>query len=757
MSSSPKRRALTIALAALGVAVLLLGAFPALRAGPAHTPSALPTHSVRLAAATGCAADRGTCAVQEATASLAGHSSGAWADLSAHVGTAPPERSYGRSMAWDPAAHYVLLFGGDEATGYQNDTWSFANGTWTQITFTNGPSGRDHGTLTWDPVDHYMLMFGGSGDGGAYNDTWYFQNGTWTQVTTSTAPSQRWSSSMVWDTVDGYALLFGGCAGAVVNDTWTYVGGHWTERFPTVAPEPVGDASLVYDPALGKVVLFGGADWYGQTYGSTWTYHNGTWSNITQPNGPPGRTMASAAYDVALGQVILLGGNGAGGVLSDQWALTGTNWVQQFPTTMPPGRTFGELSWNGGSDSLLLFSGDGNNDTWAFYALNISVSATPTNGTAPLPVQLSANVTGAQGAVTFVWQLGNGSFENGSQVNATYSQAGVYYPTVQVTDGFGAYGTQSVRLDIASPLNVNAFASPTLGPAPLNVVFGSAIAGGISPYAILWEVDGSPVGSASNGSHVFSFSGTHTLSLVVHDSGGNWANRTFAITVTHTVPPPLSVVVTGGPTVGEAPFNATFSVSTSGGYGPYSPIWSFGDGGQQAGFLVTHTFVSVGSYAVSVQVTDGAADSASGILNVTAMPALTTAVSASALNGTAPLAVTLTSTPLGGTGSSVVRWDFGDGTSASGLVAHTTYSKAGSYSATAVVTDSLGGYASASVTIVVAAAPHGHTVQNNTNGSAATPAASGITPPEAGAIGAGVVGAIAVIAGLVLWRRRPGT
>ncbi|MFI5414434.1 MAG: PKD domain-containing protein [Candidatus Lutacidiplasmatales archaeon] len=672
MASGSNPRVLTIGLVLLGVFVLLLGAFPSLALASTHASSA-PRSLGGLSAATGaCSGTPGTCAVQAATASLEGHSTAAWIDLTNHSGTAPPSRDYGRSMAWDPATHYVLLFGGDEDTGYQNDTWAFENGTWTNLNPAQAPSGRDHGTLVWDPVDHYMLMFGGSGDGGAYNDTWTFSNGTWSQIVTKTAPSQRWSSSLVWDTADGYGLLFGGCAGAVVNDTWTYVGGVWTQLHPATAPQPIGDASMVYDPAIGKVLIFGGADWYANLNPNTWTYHAGNWTELSPSVSPPARTMASIAYDVALSEVILFGGEGASTTFGDQWAFTGSNWVQLHPVVMPTARYFGEFAWNGANSSVLLFSGTSGADTWAFYALNVTANATPTNGTAPLAVQLSSNVSGAQGTVSVVWQLGNGTYGNGSLLNVTYWQPGVYFPTAEVTDGSGAYATALVEIVVASPLTVNAFANPTVGPAPLNVLFGAAVSGGMPPDTLSWTVGGVPISSATNGSHVFPLMGNFVLQLSVRDTGGNTAVRTFHIAVGATPPPPLSVVYAGGPLVGDAPFNATFTDIANWGQGPYSPIWSFGDGSEASGPVSTHTFVAPGTYQVQVSVTDAVADFATALLNVSALPSLTTAVTASVQSGTAPLAVTFTATPTGGNGTAEVRGDYGTAGGAAGATPQTT-------------------------------------------------------------------------------------
>lgn len=68
---------------------------------------------------------------------------------------------------------------------------------------------------------------------------------------------------------------------------------------------------------------------------------------------------------------------------------------------------------------------------------------------------------------------------------------------------------------------------------------------------------------------------------------------------------------------------------------------------------------------------------------------------------------TLQASATGGTPPYTVRWDFGDGTNASGTVGNTThvYTRVGNYTANVTVRDGYGGYATASALVVVKAAP----------------------------------------------------
>ncbi|MCI4355404.1 MAG: kelch motif-containing protein, partial [Thermoplasmata archaeon] len=139
--------------------------------GGAHTPAASPTPS--------------------------SSNQTAWTNLTSLSPTAPSCRG-DQATTYDPVHHDVLLFGGLRGCSINQmslaDTWTFANGTWTNITSTSGvaPPPRFWSVLVWDYADGYALLFGGYDlSNGSLGDTWTW-NGTWSQVSPSTAPSARY-------------------------------------------------------------------------------------------------------------------------------------------------------------------------------------------------------------------------------------------------------------------------------------------------------------------------------------------------------------------------------------------------------------------------------------------------------------------------------------------------------------------------------------------------------------------------------------
>jgi PKD repeat protein len=86
-------------------------------------------------------------------------------------------------------------------------------------------------------------------------------------------------------------------------------------------------------------------------------------------------------------------------------------------------------------------------------------------------------------------------------------------------------------------------------------------------------------------------------------------------------PEPLSVRITSSVTEGVAPATFEFGTSISGGQGPYSINWDFGDGTTASGQANTqHTFEADGTYDVWVGVTDANNVVADDIVQVVVTP-----------------------------------------------------------------------------------------------------------------------------------------
>jgi PKD repeat protein len=151
--------------------------------------------------------------------------------------------------------------------------------------------------------------------------------------------------------------------------------------------------------------------------------------------------------------------------------------------------------------------------------------------------------------------------------------------------------------------------------------------------------------------------------------------------------PPLMAAALAQPTSGCMPLQVCFTGTVSGGTGPYSYRWVFGDGGTSNEPNPCHTYNNSGTYTATLTVTDVHDCSDTKAVTITIYANPTAGASATPSVGFVPLQVCFTGTVSGGTGPYSYRWVFGDsGTSNEPNPCH-TYNSAGTYTADLTVTD----------------------------------------------------------------------
>ncbi len=244
----------------------------------------------------------------------------------------------------------------------------------------------------------------------------------------------------------------------------------------------------------------------------------------------------------------------------------------------------------------------------------------------------------------------------------------------------------------AAPLApVAAFsATPSTGTAPLSVQFTDASTD--LPTQWVWSFgDGIGNSTLENPSYTYANAGTYTVTLTaVNAAGGNICTHNNLITVSSitaatTVPVPA---FSGTPTSGTAPLTVQFTDLSTG--SPANWTWNFGDGNTSTVENPLYTYPDDGTYSVMLTATNAAGSNISiqsGFIVVgAAVPAA--GFSASPSEGTTPLIVQFTDTS-GGSPTSWI-WDFGDGTTGSAQNPSHTYTTAGTYSVTQIVSNTAG-------------------------------------------------------------------
>jgi chitodextrinase len=247
--------------------------------------------------------------------------------------------------------------------------------------------------------------------------------------------------------------------------------------------------------------------------------------------------------------------------------------------------------------------------------------------------------------------------------------------------------------------------------------------GSLSARTVVTGADGTAtlVYTAPPSSNGLSVDGFTVVDIAVVPVGSNFANSQIRVASVRLVPPGgvippdgLRPYFTVNPAAPQDHQSALFEACGDPARAcapPNNPIasysWNFGDGHTASGRVTTHQYNSPGTYVVSLTVTDGFGRSA------------TTSSSISVGAGVNPTAsfVFSPTDPLPGTrvffnatasraapGRSIVSysWDFGDGTSGSGVQASHLYPALGSFTVTLVVTDDAGRTSSVSQTVPVA-------------------------------------------------------
>ncbi|HEV2116387.1 MAG TPA: PKD domain-containing protein [Terriglobales bacterium] len=256
-----------------------------------------------------------------------------------------------------------------------------------------------------------------------------------------------------------------------------------------------------------------------------------------------------------------------------------------------------------------------------------TLTVTPPSGSAPLPVTATGSCTDPDGdTLNEVLDWGDHTTSPGPSGTHTYNKADNYKVTLTATDPANLTGsaTQNVSVSRNQTPTCTLTVVPTSGPAPLPV----------SATAICSDKDDDPLttllswgdGATTNsatGTHTYTNSGNFTVTVTATDPVGNVGTASQPVSVATTTPV-CSVLVS--PTAGNAPLAVSAQATCSdAGNDLSSVVTDFGDGFYQMGNNPTHTYVSGGSYTVTVVAHDKAGNASQPVtqkLTVSDDPAL---------------------------------------------------------------------------------------------------------------------------------------
>ncbi len=366
-----------------------------------------------------------------------------------------------------------------------------------------------------------------------------------------------------------------------------------------------------------------------------------------------------------------------------KWDLgNGTISTQQNPSTiyLDPGTYTVKLivSNSSGTDSIIKI-----NYITVYAKPNVIFTATPTAGCNPLTVQFADQSTGGSGNIlNEVWDFGDGQISTASNPLHTYIVSDTFSVTLSVSNSFGCNQVlqQPALIDVAPQVTADFDYNYTNACEPPTKVDFNNLSVSESSLTYQWFFGDGGTSIQANPSYTYNQNGNYQVKLIVRSDEGCSDTISKSISI-GTVKPdfilPLNACV-------NSPLLFTNSSSPS----PVSATWTFGDNGTSTKLSPTYTYISAGSFSISMTADFGTCTStvtktiivldkpkadftATGILSTCAVP-------------------TTVQFNNNSSGAVSYKWLFGDGTSSTTDNPSHTYIKGGFFSVTLIAFNSNG-------------------------------------------------------------------
>jgi len=223
-------------------------------------------------------------------------------------------------------------------------------------------------------------------------------------------------------------------------------------------------------------------------------------------------------------------------------------------------------------------------------------SAVPTSGHRPLVVEFTDESTGE--ITSWSWDFGDGGTSTLQNPSHTYETAGYFTVSLTVSGPGGSdTETKTNYISVTELAPVAGFsASPRSGGTPLEVQFTDESTGTVTSWS--WDFGDGGTSTQQNPSHTYNSTGYFTVTLTVSGPGGS-DTETKAGYIHATEAAPVADF-TASPGSGSLPLTVRFTDQSSGAVTSWS--WTFGDGATSTARSPLHTYISAGSFTVSLTV-----------------------------------------------------------------------------------------------------------------------------------------------------------
>ncbi|TRZ47911.1 MAG: PKD domain-containing protein, partial [Dehalococcoidia bacterium] len=322
------------------------------------------------------------------------------------------------------------------------------------------------------------------------------------------------------------------------------------------------------------------------------------------------------------------------------------------------------------------------------------VTAASVGGT----IQFTDATTGGAPDYTYEWDFNNDGTVDNTEASPThaYTSTGTYTVSLTVTDSQARTNTETKTdyINVAEELVAGFSADLTAADTGDTIQFTNATTGGATPYTYEWDFnnDGTVDSIEASPTHIYTTAGTYTVSLTVTDSQA----RTDTETKTDYINIIAELVAdfSADATVANVDGTIQFTDATTGGTPDYTYEWDFDNDGtvDNTEASPSHAYTSIGTYTVSLTVTDSQArtDTETKTSYINVAEGLVADFSADVTIADVGDVIQFTNAAAGGTPDYSYEWDFdNDGTvdNTEANPSH-TYTSAGTYSVSLTVTDS---------------------------------------------------------------------
>ncbi|MBK8610239.1 MAG: PKD domain-containing protein [Chitinophagaceae bacterium] len=307
-----------------------------------------------------------------------------------------------------------------------------------------------------------------------------------------------------------------------------------------------------------------------------------------------------------------------------------------------------------------------------------SINNLPQSNCSPLTWTFSSTVNSPDPVVSYFWDLGDGSTSTAATPTNTYL-TGSYDITLIVTTLGGCKDTVFIPAGIVADdkPTANFSANPRDVCAKIDVNFIDLSSANVTRW--LWDFGDGGTSTVQNPSHHYEDTGYFSIRLIAWNN--NCADTITFIDYVHISPP-------------IANFTATFDCATprtfnftDASIGPDEWHWDFGDGTTSTAQHNIHTFPGPGTYTVQLLVINHT----SGCDDLFAIPVriVEEVANFDVFDSVICKNTAASFTAIGNTPGTIIAydWDFGDGQTGTGLSIAHTYTNAGFYSVTLVITD----------------------------------------------------------------------